>query len=90
MPTLQEVKDYLGIEGGHNDPLLNSLMNASRQIVEGVLRYQIEKVNPIPTLIIEAIKFTTAFLYSGRETADVKALEKTLRIMLQSLRQEAF
>ena len=90
MPTLQEVKDYLGVSDNFNDPLLNSLMNASRIIVEGVLRYQIEKVNPVPTLITEAIKFTTAFLYSGRETADVGALEKTLRTMLMSVRQEAF
>ena len=90
MPTLQEIKDYLGIDGDYNDPLISSLLNAARELVEGILRYQIAKINPVPSLVTEAIKFTVAFLYSGRETADIKALEKTLRTMLNHYRQVGF
>jgi hypothetical protein len=90
MPTLQEIKDYLGIDGGHNDPLLNSMMDAARELVESILRYPIAKVQPPQAKIGEAIKIATACLFAGRETADIQALEKTLRTFLSSIRKNAF
>jgi len=90
MPTLQEIKDYLGVEGGHSDPLLNSLSEAARELVEGTLRYKIAKINPVPALVNEALKFTVAYLFSNREQADIPLLERMLRSMLSSLRKEAF
>lgn len=90
MPTLQEIKDYLGVDGGHNDPLLLSMMDASRELVEGILRYQIATLNPMPPLVKEAIKLSTACFFVGREGADIQALEKTLRTMLSGLRKKAF
>ena len=90
MPTLQELKDYLGVEGGHSDPLLNSLSEAARELIESILRYQIALLNPVPQLVKEAHKFTVAYLFSNREQADMQLLERMLRSMLSSLRKEAF
>ena len=90
MPTLQEIKDYLGVDGGHSDPLLLSQLEAARELVESILRYQIAMLNPVPSLVKEAIKFAVAFLYSAREQADMGVLEKALRSLLSSLRREAF
>jgi len=90
MPTLQELKDYLGIDGGHNDSLLLSQLGAAREIIEGILRYQIAMLNPLPHLVKEALKFAVAFLYANREQADMGLLERMLQSMLQSLRKEAF
>jgi len=90
MPTLQEIKDYLGVDGGHNDLLITSMMEAAQELVEGILRFQIAKIQPTPKLVTEAIKLATACLFVGRENADVQALEKTLRTMLGSIRKKEF
>ena len=90
MPTLREIKDYLGIDGDYSDPLLNSLLEAAREMAEGVLRYQIALLNPVPSLVKEALKFAVAYLYSNREQGDMGQLERTLRTLLSSLRKEAF
>ena len=90
MPTLQELKDYLGVDGGHSDPLLNSLLEAAREMAENILRYQIALLNPTPHLVKEALKFAVAYLFSNREQGDIAGLERTLRTMLSSLRREVF
>jgi len=90
MPTLQEVKDYLGVDGGHNDPLLLSQIETARELIESVLRFKIAKLNPLPHLVKEAIKFCVAYMFTHRETADMAFLDKALRTMLQSLRREVF
>ena len=90
MPTLQEVKDYLGVDGGHSDPLLLSQLEAGREMVEAILRYQIAKINPVPATVKQAVMFAVAYMFTGREQADMRVLEQMLRNMLSSLRREAF
>jgi len=90
MPTLQEVKDYLGVDGGHSDPLLLSQLEAARELVESILRYQIAKINPVSATVKNAVMFATAYMFTGREQADAKVLEQMLRSMLSSLRREVF
>ncbi|MCL2555454.1 MAG: head-tail connector protein [Firmicutes bacterium] len=90
MPTLQEIKDYLGVDGGHNDPLLLSQIETARELVESVLRFQIAKIQPLPHLVKEAIKFAVAYIFTHREQADLSFLDKSLRTMLNSLRREVF
>ena len=90
MVSIQEIKDYLGIDGSHSDSLLSSMLTASRELIEGILRFPIGKIEPLPALVTEALKFTVAYLYTGREQADIQTLEKTLRTMLQSLRAKSF
>jgi len=90
MPTLQEVKDYLGVDGVHSDPILLSMLEAAREMVEAVLRFQIAKINPVPELVKQAILYAASQLFSNREGTDIDALNSTLRAMLASLRKEAF
>ena len=90
MPTLQEIKDYLGVDGEYSDPLLNSLLEMAREMVENILRYQIALLNPTPHIVKEAVKFTVAYMFSNREQGDIGQLEKTLRTLLSSLRDEKF
>jgi len=90
MPTLQELKDYLGVDGEFNDSLIHSLSESARELVEGVLRYKIAKINPVPASVKNAIMFACAYMFSSREQADMKVLEQMLRSMLSSLRKEAF
>ena len=90
MPTLQEIKDYLGIDGGHSDPLILSQLQAARELVDSILRYQIALLSPTPSIVNEAIKFAVGYMFTHRESGDFKQLEYTLKSMLASLRKEAF
>jgi hypothetical protein len=65
-------------------------LHTAKELVEKVLRNPIEKFNPTPALIKEALKYAVAFLYSGRESANIAQLEQMLSSMLGSLRRGVF
>ena len=90
MPTIEELKTYLGIDGSHLDSLLADFLNTARELVEKVLRYKIESLQPMPGLVKEALKYSVGVLYTNRETANIGELELTLARLLQSLRKEGF
>jgi hypothetical protein len=91
MPTIEELKNYLGIDGGHLDSLLADFLNTAKELVEKVLRYQIGLANnPMPSLIKEALRYSVAYLYNNRESANFLELERTLATLLQSLRKGGF
>jgi len=90
MPTIEELKNYIGIDGCHLDTLLADFLSTSKELVEKVLRYQIGLTNPMPSLIKEALKYSVAYLYQNRENANFIVLEKTLAALLQSLRKKEF
>ena len=88
MPTIEEIKIYLGIDGSYNDSLIDDFLKTAKEIVEKVLRYEIENLEPMPVVIKEAVKYAVGYLYSNRETADFLMLEKTIAIILSHLRKE--
>ena len=88
MPTIEEIKIYLGIDGSHNDSLIDDFLKTAKEIVEKVLRYEIENLEPMPVVIKEVVKYAVGYLYSNRETADFLMLEKTIAIILSHLRKE--
>jgi len=90
MPTIQELKDYLGIDGGHLDSLLADFLSTAQDMVEKVLRYPIGKLNPLPGVVKESIKYTVGFLYANREQADIASLERTLAQLLSGHRKKEF
>jgi len=90
MPTIEELKTYLGVDGSHLDSLLADFLNTAKELVEKVLRYQIAVINPTPDLVKEALKYSVAYLYTNRETANLAELERTLSILLSSLRKKEF
>ena len=90
MPTIEELKTYLGIDGSHLDSLLADFLNTAKELVEKVLRYQIAVINPTPSLVKEALKYSVSFLYTNREQANIAELERTLATLLDSLRRREF
>jgi hypothetical protein len=90
LPTVKEMRQYIGIDGRHNDALLSDFLNTAREVVEKVLRYEIAKLHPMPIVIKEAVKYAVAYLYTHRETADPVALEKSLAVILSAYRLEVF
>ena len=57
MPTIEEIKLYLGIDGGWLDPLLADLLKLAQGIIEKVLRYPLTEFEEIPPTIKESAKF---------------------------------
>lgn len=90
MPTIEELKNYLGIDGSHLDSLLADFLNTAKELVEKVLRYKIRRTNTMPSLIKEALRYSVAYMYNNRENANFLELEKTLAILLGSLRKRGF
>ena len=90
MPTIEDLKTYLGIDGGHLDPLLADFLETAKALVEKVLRYQLGILNPLPPLVREALKYSVGYLYNNRDAANLPELERTLATLLHSLRREGF
>ena len=90
MPSIEELKMYLGIDGSHNDSLLADFLNTARDIVEKLLRYQIAVLNPIPASVKDALKHAVGYLYANRENADIPQLEKWLVALIEPLRKKEF
>ena len=90
MPTIQELKDYLGIDGSQSDSLLADFLKTAQDMVETVLRFPIAKLGELPGAVKEALKYSVAFLYSNRENADIRQLEKTLATLLSGHRRKEF
>jgi len=90
MPTIEELKIYIGIDGSHLDSLLADFLNTAKELVEKVLRAPVETYNPTPATIKEALKYAVAFLYTGRESANIAQLEQMLASMLGAIRKQVF
>ena len=90
MPTIQELKDYLGIDGGQSDAMLADFLNMARGMVENILRYQVAMLNPVPGEVKGAIMQAVDYLYSHRGSADNRFLEKSLMVLLEPLRKKEF
>lgn len=84
--TLDEVKDYLRLDGNAEDEFLQTLIAAAEQLCTDIARTEIANK---PTARI-AVLYAIAYLYEHREEADHKALTLTLRALLFGVRQEEF
>ena len=90
MPTIQELKNYIGIDGSHNDSLLADFLLAAQDLAENVLRVPIGTFNPMPAAIKEALKYAVGFLYTHRESAHMPTLERALKSFLAGHRKKEF
>lgn len=84
--TIDEVKDYLRLDGNAEDEFLQTLIATSEQLCTDIARTEISDK---PTARI-AVLYAVAYLYEHREEADHKALTLTLRALLFGIRQEGF
>ena len=90
MPTVEEIKVYLGIDGNYLDFLLSDLINLAQNIIEKVLRYPLSEFEEIPATIKETAKYIVSAYYTNREQTDVKELENNVAVLLSEYRRKEF
>jgi uncharacterized phage protein (predicted DNA packaging) len=94
MFELNEVKEYLRVDGDDENTLITSLIIMATELVEDVLRRKISEFDPIPETIRQAVLLTVATFYENRQggkdglnTADLIDL---IRRLTFAYRKEAF
>lgn len=90
MPTIEEIKLYLGIDGDWLDPLLADFIKTAQNIIEKVLRYPLSEFETMPPVIKETAKFVISSYYNNREKTNVLEVEKSVAILLSEYRRKEF
>lgn len=94
MFELDEVKEYLRVDGDDENSLITSLIIMATELVEDVLRRKITEFDPIPETIRQAVLLSVGTFYENRQggkdglnTADLIDL---IRRLTFAYRKEAF
>lgn len=90
MPTIEEMKVYLGIDGDYLDSLILDFINLAQNIIEKVLRYPLSEFQEIPATIKETAKYIVSAYYTNREQTNVKELENNVAVLLSEYRRKEF
>ena len=90
MPTVEEMKVYLGIDGDYLDSLIIDFINLAQNIIEKVLRYPLSEFEEIPATIKETAKYIVSAYYTNREQTNVKELENNVAVLLSEFRRKEF
>ena len=90
MPTIEEIKLYLGIDGDWLDPLLADLLKLAQGIIEKVLRYPLSEFQEIPPTIKETAKFVVSAYYNNREKTNTREIENSIALLLSEYRRVGF
>lgn len=90
MITLEEAKLYLRVENDEEDSLINSLLDASVELCEGILRFSLDELEEIPDLIKNAILFSTSVMYENRGEINMKGTIDTLKALLAPYRKDSW
>ncbi len=90
MPTVEEMKVYLGIDGDYLDSLILDFINLAQNIIEKVLRYPLSEFQEIPATIKETAKYIVSAYYTNREQTNVKELENNVAVLLSEFRRKEF
>ena len=92
MLSIEQLKIYLGIDGGEQDTLLSGFLKSARHIIEKVLRKDIASMESRPEIINTAIQYICWQMYFHRNAGDfnMKEIEKTVALMLSDLREAGF
>ena len=80
--TVEEMKNYLRVDGSDDDTLLSFLIGEAQHICMEVFEKE-------PVVKI-AVMYAVAYLYEHREDADHHALALGLRNLLFGIRREGF
>ncbi len=90
MVTLEEMKNYLRVDYGDDDALIEGMISAAVKQCMDILRTDSEDdLAAAPNGKI-AVMFTAAYLYEHREEADHHELATMLRSLLFGVRREVF
>ena len=90
MPTVEEMKVYLGIDGDYLDSLISDFINLAQNIIEKVLRYPLSEFEEIPATIKETAKYIVSAYYTNREQTNVKEIENNVAVLLSEYRRKEF
>jgi len=90
MPSIEEMKLYLGIDGDWLDSLIADLINQAQEIIEKVLRYPLSEFDLLPQTIKETAKYIVSEYYTNREKTNARELENTVSLMLSEYRKKVF
>lgn len=90
MPTIEEMKLYLGIDGNWLDPVIADLINLAQEIIEKVLRYPLSEFEIIPQTIKETAKFIVSTYYNNKEQTNTNEVEKSVALLLSEYRKKVF
>lgn len=87
--SLDEMKNYLRIDGAEEDALVESLMQSAEHICSDVIRGTSEEL-AVAGSGKAAVMYAAAYLYEHREEADHHQLMITLRSLLFGERRYGF
>ena len=87
---LEEVKQYLRIDGNDEDLFLSSFAETAEQLCTALLRVKDLSEVEDSAVVRIAILYAVSYLYEHREEADHRGLALTLRSLLFGVRKEDF
>ena len=90
MPTVEDIKLYLGIDGTWLDSLLADFINLAKDIIEKVLRYPLAEFETIPPTVKECAKFIVSAYYNNREKTNTNEIERSVALLLSEYRRKEF
>ncbi len=85
MIALNDAKLFLRIDDDAEDNLLSSLITASQELVEGVLRQNLSNFDPLPECIKQAILFCISTMYEERQISKEGLYAKDMLEMVKRL-----
>ena len=89
--SLEEVKEYLRVEGTEEDALLEGLIATAQTLCMDIASItETAAFNGLDNSAKTAVLYAVAYLYEHREEADHHELILTLRALLFGIRQEGF
>lgn len=86
--TLEKTKEWLRVESGDEDALIESFITAAEDIVGGILRFPLSEFEHVPETVKQAIYYAVSVMFEQRESLDIVALMNTLRGMLFVYRKD--
>lgn len=97
MPTLEETKTFLRVDGDEEDGLIAGLILTARELVEETLRRKLSEFEEVPESVHQAMLIVVATLYearqvskNGKEGVGITDVLDLVRKMLFAYRREKF
>lgn len=88
--SLEEVKQYLRVDGDEENTLITNFIAAAEEICEDILRVPLAEIDPLPETVKQAILYAAANMYEKREAVDIKDILTMITRLLFSYRKEGW
>lgn len=88
--TLEEVKQFLKIDGDEDNALISSFISTSEEICENILRFPLAELSVVPESIRQAVLYCIANLYEKREDLNMKEVINVVIGLLSPYRKDGW